>query len=273
METLSLVIIFLGFSLIGIYFYTKPSGLLEVNFLDVGQGDAILIKDCLGKTILIDGGPDKTILQQLGKVLPWYDKTIDLMILTHNHDDHLVGLLEVLKKYKIEHIIYPNTAIKSSNYSSWLKLARERKIDLLNITNLNKLILSCGYFSILSKGIIDGNINNESLVLKLNYNKTSFLLAGDAEKEVENKLIEQKIVTSKINVFKLSHHGSDTANTENFLNIIKPDIAIIEVGKNNKFGHPSLRIINRLKRLGTKIFRTDNNGNIKIFSNGFSLSF
>jgi competence protein ComEC len=250
---------------------------LEVDFLDVGQGDAILIKTPSGQNILIDGGPSSKVLNQLGKNLSFFDKTIDLMVLTHPHDDHVNGLNEVIKRYEIKKIIYTGVAHNAPGYITWLKLVKDKKIPVTIIDRPQtiafaddcQLKILYPQKSFLNKEV--NNLNNTSIVAKLIYGETSFLFTGDSEKETESQLVK----TAKTNksdllaqVLKVGHHGSDTASTQDFLKAVSPNLAVIEVGKNNQFNHPNERIVNRLERMGIRIFRTDFEGTVRMTSDG-----
>jgi len=253
--------------------FYQPKSLLEVDFLDVGQGDAILIKSPYGQNILIDGGPDKGVIRKLADNLPYYDRKIDLIILTHPHDDHVTGLIEVLKRFEVKKIIYTGALHTGPNYLAWLKEIKDKKIFLLvadQPQNINlgqdldfKIIYPLKNFS----GQEAENLNNTSVVVKLIYKNISFLLVGDIEKEAEDELIKNG-VDLRAHVLKVGHHGSDTGSTEEFLEAVRPEIAVIAVGRNNKFGQPSRRVIKRLERRGAIIYRTDIDGDIKIISNG-----
>ncbi|MBI4779490.1 MBL fold metallo-hydrolase [Candidatus Falkowbacteria bacterium] len=229
------------------FIYSAPKN-LEVDFLDVGQGDAILIKAPGGQNILIDGGPDKTVIKRLGENLPWWDKKIDLMVLTHAHDDHVTGLIDVLKRYNVGKILYTGAVHNAPNYLAWLKLARDKKITLIIIDEEQAVNLGAGAKieilypaeSLLNKTLAD--LNDSSIVMKLIYGQNIFLLTGDAGELVEKKLMD-KGADLPADVLKVGHHGSQYSSTEEFLDKVKPKIAVIEVGKDNDFGHPSLRII------------------------------
>jgi competence protein ComEC len=254
------------------YFELNKESRLEVNFFDVGQGDAILVKTPLHQKILIDGGPNNTIMNKLGKNLPFYDKEIDLMILTHPHADHLTGLIEVLKRYKVKKILATGVLHTTSEYLSWLEEIKKQNIPM-QIAKASQIIDLSGGIKIeilhpledlSGKRVRD--LNNSSIVFKLTFNKNSFLFTGDAELEVEKKLINSNF-DLKADVLKLAHHGSKNATSQAFLDKVLPQIAVISVGKNN-FGQPSQSVINRLKRIGTHVFRTDKNGDIKVLSDG-----
>lgn len=242
---------------------------LRVTFFDVGQGDASLIQAPNGQNILIDGGPSDEVLLGLSRVLPFWDRGIDLMILTHPHDDHVSGLISVLKRYKIDKALYTDVAGGDSSYQYWLNLAQRKKINLLNVADFDYINLSndCGLRIFYPKEDLSGqawsNINNTSLVVQLDCLGHKVLFMGDAEVEVENYLLESDYNLNS-QAIKIAHHGSDTSSSVDFLELVSPEIAIISVGENNYFNHPSQQIINRLERFNAKVYRTDENGNISI---------
>lgn len=266
------------------YFHKKDEAQnknLEAVFLDVGQGDAVLIKTPFGQNILIDGGPDDSVLYGLGGHLDWWDRRIDLMILTHPHDDHVAGLVDVAKRYRVGEVIYSGVVHTAPNYLEWLRLIREKNIHVKLIEKPSQIILGPDCWldilypdeSFFQKEV--GNLNNTSLVVKLTYQDTSFLFVGDIEKEVEDRLLTEYSSLSSadggtldVDVLKIAHHGSNTSSSEDFLNAVRPKISIIMAGTDNKFGHPSNRILKRLERINSEIYRTDINGEITILSDG-----
>lgn len=258
------------FALLFYSYETRVSG-LEVHFFDVGQGDAILIKTP-DRNILVDGGPDKKIMKRLGEALPFWDRTIDLMVLTHPHDDHVTGLDEVLKRFEVSRIISTGVLHSAPNYLAWMTSVRDRQIPVAIIDHKQKIDLGGPVLEILypdesffGKGL--DNLNNTSVVMRLAYGQTDFLLTGDIEKEVEEGLLSGDSDISA-DVLKVGHHGSDTGTTEEFLEKVDPEIAIIEVGKKNAFGHPSHRVLKRLEKIGARVFRTDLDGTVKVVSDG-----
>lgn len=255
------------------YLISETDKNLEVYFLDVGQGDSILIKTPYGQNILVDGGPDGAVLKKLGKEMSPLDKKIDLMVLTHPHADHLTGLIDVIKNYKVEKILYTGATHTAPQFLEWLKLVKGNNIPITIIDRPQTIELGekCEIQIIYPfKGLAGesvSNLNNSSIVFKLIYDKTSFLFMGDAEIDVEKDLISSG-VPLKADVLKIGHHGSSDATSEEFLNEVKPEFAVIEVGRNNDFGHPSGRVIKRLERLGAKIFRIDLDSTVHLTSNG-----
>lgn len=268
---------FIGIILIIFYFLityqtSKKNNNLEVSFIDSGQADAIFIKTPNQKNIIIDFGSEQG-LKQLEKEIEWWNKQIDLIIITHPHDDHITGLLPIIKKYKIKQIMYNGLDYESNVYNELLNLITEYNIPLL-LPNYNQIIniepdcfLNIIYpITSFYQQTID-NINNSSIVSRLVCNNSSFLFMGDVETKIENEILATNL-NIKSDVIKIGHHGSVTASSEKFLEKVDPKIAIIMVGKNNDFNHPSLRIIKRLNKLNIKLFRTDQDGTIKIISDG-----
>jgi competence protein ComEC len=258
------------------HFQNNQPRLLEVAFLDVGQGDSILIKSPYGQNILVDGGPDNSVVSRLEENLPWWDKTIDLAILTHPHDDHIVGLLEVAKRLKVQKFVYDGASFDNPNYQAWFDLIKNKKIPLVLVDHPQTVTLGpdCRLELIYPLASLVGkttdNINNFSLVVRLVYGENSFLLTGDMEVEAERELLASG-ADIRAQILKVGHHGSDTASSQEFLDKISPQYAVIEVGKDNKFGLPSLRTIKRLERIGAEVMRTDENGTIVFTSDGKSL--
>ncbi|OGF18449.1 hypothetical protein A3D54_00525 [Candidatus Falkowbacteria bacterium RIFCSPHIGHO2_02_FULL_45_15] len=260
-----------------LYFYQPPQR-LTVNFLDVGQGDGSFIQTPFGQNIIIDGGDGQKILPELGRVLPFYDRTIDLMILTHPHEDHIGGLVKILGRYRVQKILATGVVHNTPTYLAWLEAVKRKNIPLVIIDrrqeiNLGpdlKMEILWPQASLLNQEI--DNLNDSSIVLELIYQEQKFLFMGDAENVLTPGLSQGERRLSEADVLKVAHHGSDDATSEEFLQIVKPKTAVISVGKDNAFGHPSLRAIKRLEKLGAKIYRTDNNGWVKIISDGANLS-
>ena len=266
---------------IAVYDLTRPQ-FLEVSFFDVGQGDAIFIETPQRHQILIDGGPDSKILEKLGENLPFWDRTIDLIILTHPEADHLAGLLEVLKRYKVENILWTGVLRDTAEFKEWQGLIEEEKIKegtKIKIAQAGQKIICSGclleqYVEILSplenlEGKEFKDSNNTSIIGRLVFGENSFLFTGDIYKSVEKKLIENG-ANIHSDVLKISHHGSKTSSTEEFIKEVSPEIAVISVGK-NKYGHPYQETLETLTKYGIKILRTDLDSDIKIICDSQSL--
>jgi len=266
--------------ILGTLFYGAfiPKG-LEVVFLDVGQGDSAFIRTCKGKTVLIDGGGYSSASANSTSVgenivipflLDYGVDRLDLVIATHGHDDHVQGLIPVLEKMKVDNLILPQIPLDSGlkkiydiSQGQEIKVQMCSKGDLIQIDNNT-------YIDVLwpkkSAYIEESASNNNSLVLKLHYDKVKILFTGDIEKQAEEILINDN-VDLKSDVLKVAHHGSDTSTIQAFLNETNPDIAVISVGKNN-FGHPSKYVLDILKENQIMFFRTDYDGAVVLKTYG-----
>jgi len=249
---------------------------LEVDFLDVGQGDAILIKTPYEQNILIDGGPDNKVLSELGRHLSFFDKNIDLVILTHPHTDHVIGLVEILRRYKVKKVLLTEVKNNSPPYLAFLEEIKKQNIEEeradgpFDIALGQDLDLKVLYpLNDISQRNFE-DLNDSSIVAKLIYKNNSFLFTGDAGEAVEKDLLDNKIDVAA-DVLKVGHHGSKYGTTQDFLDAVKPQYAVIEVGKDNEFGHPHLRTLDRLKQNNVFIFRTDWQGAIIFSSDGNNL--
>lgn len=245
----------------------RPNRGLELVFLDVGQGDSTLIKTPNGQTILVDGGPDNKVLRGLGENLPFYRRSIDFLILSHYHDDHITGLIEIIKRYRVKTLIYSGQDSDSLLISELLKVASQYKVELkvlngqadlsfgptCNLNLLNPIIL----------GIKEDP--NNSLVSRLDCDGRQFLLAGDNSATVEKALLESGWLL-KADIFKASHHGSNYSNSTTFLEKISPSLIVISVGADNRFGHPGNFFLERVATLDIPVERTDTEGDVKIFA-------
>lgn len=241
---------------------------LVVSFLDVGQGDATLI-DYFGQhQILIDGGPNgKKLLAEVGKILG-SDKKIDVVILTHPDKDHYFGLIDLLDNYEVGLFLYngswpENDALKALEEKIQKRKIRKQKVisgNLIELGNFFKMkVLNPDFW-------INGNDqekNSQSVAVRLDFGKNSFLLAGDAEQETEWDMIEDG---DEIDVdwLKVSHHGSKNSSSQKFLELVSPYYAVISSGKNNSYGHPAEETLNRIKSVGAEIFRTDQLGTVNV---------
>jgi len=258
---------------------TTPDDKLHVSFLDVGQGDAILIQTPNGQNILIDGGPDpQKINLELSRKLPFWDRTIDLVVCTQPQADHITGLVEVLQRYKVKRVLEPGVSYNSSISQEWCNLVEEKQIkrdtaqvgqeiDLGNAIKLEVLNPPASLW----EGTSD-DVDNNGVVLGLSWGKVSFLFTADIREEVEFELIGQR-ANLKSTVLKVAHHGSRTSTTSQFLAAVDPEVAVISVGEDNPFGHPSPEVSERLiDRLGEdNVYRTDEDGTIEFITDGAKL--
>ncbi|MBI4919772.1 MBL fold metallo-hydrolase [Candidatus Azambacteria bacterium] len=264
----------------------RPGRILEADFLDVGQGDAILIKTPKGQTMLIDGGPGNKVLEKLGKYLSPIKKRIDVILLTHPHADHVAGLIEILRRYDIGLVILNGADLKTDNYNQFLTAVRDNGAEVLIASagdavhfdeNAEFDIISPDensggrVFNGKSEGFgANGNdVNDTSIVGKLIYGDFSILFTGDATFKIENRLLVYGD-NLKSDILKVGHHGSKYSSSLSFLKAVSPKAAIVEVGAKNRYGHPSPATLSRFKMFNMNIFRTDRNGDIKVLSDGFT---
>ena len=261
--------LFLILILFGGFIFSLPDKQLHLIFCDVGQGDAVLISYRTTQ-ILIDGGPDNQVLNCLSKHMPFWDRQIEMVILTHPEGDHFTGLIDVLKRYNVTYFVSNGLSPPSDNSGFFRELkekSESKKIKFVTVKGKDKMKI--GSLSLLflwpEKSYLNvDDLNDSSVVLKLSYGSFKALLTGDISEKVENLLNSP---ADGIEVLKIAHHGSKFSTSEEFLNKIKPQLAVISVGKNN-FGHPTQEVLERLRKAGIKTLRTDKQGEIEIVSNG-----
>ena len=248
---------------------------LEIHFIDVSQGDSTFIVTPNNKTILIDGGGSINSNFDVGKstlipyVLDRGYNSIDLVIISHFDQDHVKGILTLLNTLEVKKVVISKQYETTENYKEFLKIIFDKKIEVKIVKAGDRINVEQNiYFDILWPSedfITDNAINNNAIVAKLVYDDFSMLFTGDieelAEKEILKKYSKETLNSSAL---KVAHHGSKTSTTQEFLEKVNPKIALIGVGKNNSFGHPNSEVLERLTNLGTKIYRTDLNGEITI---------
>ncbi len=270
-----------------VVFDLKKSKFLEVDFLDVGQGDAIFIETPKSHQILIDGGPSSAILEKLAKEMPFWDRTIDLIILSHPEKDHLSGLIEVLRRYKVENVIWTGIVRDTAEYKEWEALLQKEGAEIF-IAKAGQKITSPGLVMEILYPLEDlagkefKDSNDTSIVAKLVFGENSFLFTGDAGKDTEEEIIRDYSLSPPTNtlvggatldsdVLKVGHHGSKTSSSDEFVGVVSPQIAAISAGKGNSYGHPHYEVLEILAKYGIKILRTDIDGDIRIISDGKEL--
>lgn len=256
---------------------TIPDDDLRVAFLDVGQGDAILIQKG-NQQMLVDGGPSpQAIVLGLSRQMPFWDRNIDLVISTHSHADHITGLLEVMKRYRVEQVLYSDSGNSSPLSDEWRHLITEKNIKSTIARAGQQITLGEVVIEILNPSIpplanTESYIDNNAVVLRLRIGGVSFLLTADTMWETETELIARRADLNST-VLKVGHHGSNTSTGAVFLSVANPDVAVISVGADNGFGHPNKEVLARLvKQVGpTNIYRTDEHGTIEFTTDGKKL--
>lgn len=262
-----LIVLILLFSFSLFYYLHSSENELQVSFLNVGQGDSILIETPQDRNILVDGGPDDKVLTGLGRNLPFWERSIDLAILTHPHRDHLSGLLQVMERYKTERVLYTGVEYSSRLYKKWKELLRGEDVDIKFVQERSDIRLGQDCRLRILHPSTDkehkevSKVNNSSIVSRLSCAGRSFLLTGDIESGVKNKLASSSAQLGS-EVLKLSHHGAgERSENGSFLEQVSPEVAVASVGENDH-GHPDKEYLEQLRKRGIKVLRTDKKGTI-----------
>ncbi|MEA3345581.1 MAG: DNA internalization-related competence protein ComEC/Rec2 [Chloroflexota bacterium] len=249
-----------------------PDGRLHVIFLDVGEGDAIFVQTPHGHQVLIDGGPTPSLLLDgLGRTMPFWDRSLDLMVLTHPDSDHITGLVPTLERYRVGAVIFREMGCEAEVCEHWRRLVEaegarayrgEAGLRATFEDGVEMVVLHPGAELI---GGTEEGFNNHSIVTHLTYGRASALLSGDIEAEVERRLVAEG-TTLRSTVLKAAHHGSCSSTTQGFLDAVDPDIVVISVGAENRFGHPCEEVLKRLD--GLPVYRTDEQGTVEVITDG-----
>ncbi len=261
-----ILLLFVLAIILGLIIFGSNKDFLTVNFLDVGQGDAILISQGK-KQVLIDGGPSgQKMMEKLGTYVPFWDREIEVILITHPDSDHIEGLVSVLQNYKVDVIIETDVASESAVYAKLQDLIKEKNIQKIKGTRGTKIKISeKNELEILNSqdenAAAQKETNSSSIVSKLTVGNEKFLFMGDLPSENEIKLISQNVDLSA-EILKVGHHGSKYSTSTDFLNKVGPEEAVISAGKNNRYGHPAMETLDRLKNKKINILRTDVVGDI-----------
>lgn len=246
----------------------KAGKLLTTHFIDVGQADAIFLELPNGQTMLIDAGDKDSPVASYIETLGY--KKIDYLIATHPHADHIGGMAEVIKTFDIGNVYMPDALHNTATFEELLDAIDNKGLNITPATagteiysdqDIDIAILSP------SKNYKSSNLNNYSAVIKVVYGDDTLLFMGDAEKDIENNLISEHVELDA-DVLQVGHHGSDTSSSTEFLKEVDPDIAVVSVGKDNIYGHPSKKVLDLLKALGAQVFLTSEMGDVVITSDG-----
>lgn len=244
----------------------------RVTFFDVGQGDAALVTTPSGRQILIDGGPDRSVVRALGEAMPWWDRHIDVVIATHPDADHVSGLIDVLQRYRVSYILEPGVAHDTPHAESLLTavadeeaqhvLARRGQFfDFGDGTRLEILFPD--------RDVRDVETNTASIVTRVIYGETSVLFMGDAPEAIEGYLVALHGTDLAATILKAGHHGSDTSSSLSFVGHVAPEYAIISRGCDNRYGHPHEDVLATFSRFGVSILDTCAEGTIVFGSDGY----
>jgi competence protein ComEC len=255
---------------LGVLFVVQSTKLKgsRLVFCDVGQGDAIFFVSESGKQVLVDGGPGSRVLDCLSAQMPFWDRSLDMLVLSHPQKDHMEGLLSVLERYSIRTIAGTGVGQKSSIFGEWERLVAEEGAVVHQTVSGDRFVLGRSvYFDVLWPTLANvsewksrppGDLNETSVVLKLKINDVCAYLTGDIPKEVLATIVDEAC-----EVFKVSHHGSKTGTNLEILEKAKPRLVVIQVGRNS-YGHPTTEVLNLLGSKGIEIFRTDKDGLVEM---------
>ena len=260
-------------------------GILTVSFLDVGQGDAIFIDAPSGRQVLIDGGKARAVLRQLSRVMPWYDRSIDVVVATHPDADHIGGLPDVLKRYRVERVFYSSVDDDGSDQRAFMDALEEEVrggAEKLIARRGQILVLGGGaYVEILfpDRSLPGIETNTGSIIARLVYAETAFMLTGDSPQSIEKYLVQldgsTTLTTSanglKANVLKVGHHGSKTSSSPLFVGFVSPEYAVFSRGCDNSYGHPHPEVVALFERFEIPTLDTCKDGLITFVSDGIAV--
>lgn len=279
----------LGAGLVWGVIATVPDSKVHVVACNVGQGDAILVAQ-KSNQVLIDGGPNEKVVECLSRHLPFWDKRIELLVLTHPQADHLTGLIHVLRSYEVSQIVVSGDVNNTDGFSVFLEevMVEDAPLhlavlgDQIRVGNLVFEVLwpdrrtelaevwnSLPDREVLGASLDSGDLNERSVVLLLKYEQFDALFAGDIGFQTEQALKGYGVL-SDLELLKVSHHGSKYSTSLAFLEEILPELAVISVSAKNRFGHPTDETLERLQRVGSQVLRTDELGDVEVVSNGKS---
>jgi len=251
--------------------YERPRDFVSVSFLDVGQGDSILITGRTGNQILIDAGPNKSVLREISRETFFFDRFVDVLIATHPDRDHIGGFPHILNRYKVGLFVEPGVESENSIDDEIDRKLGEKDIKTILARSGTIIDLSDGsYLEILfpDRDVSGLETNDASIIARFVYGETCFMLTGDSPAKMEESLVRIYGESLHCDVLKVGHHGSKTSTSEIFLSALRPSFAIISAGKNNSYGHPHKDVLDRITKMDIKIFSTADSGTITMFSDG-----
>jgi competence protein ComEC len=243
-----------------------PPGTLAVHFIDVGEGDSILL-DIGDKEVLIDGGGKSPGVVRY--IDDYVDGRLEVMVATHPHADHIGGLISVLRAFEVDEIWLNGDTSTSQTYSQFMSAVNSEGAQVFTARRGDTIQAGNLTFNVLHPANLNGSTNDDSIVLSLSYGQIDFLFTGDVEQEAEASMLVQSVVpVPDVEVLKVGHHGSRTASSMQFLQVIKPECAIYMAGQDNSYGHPHEEAIANLCEIGAEIYGTDIHGTVVVTTDG-----
>lgn len=251
---------------------TLDPHILKVHYIDIGQGDSELIQ-INGKNLLIDSGPTENSSKLISYLSKQNIQKLDYVVVTHPHEDHIGGMSEVIKKYKIDNFYAPRATTTTRSFSDMVTQLKKKGLKINSAYAGVSLDLGYGVSCTMlaPNSTSYKNLNDYSAVIKITYGNSRFLFMGDAQKLSESEILSNDLDVS-CDVLKVGHHGSSTASSKEFLDKASPKIAVISCGKANDYGHPHAATLNSLKSRNIETYRTDIDGTVIITSNGKTIS-
>ncbi|MCB9810769.1 MAG: MBL fold metallo-hydrolase [Candidatus Nomurabacteria bacterium] len=251
--------------------YNTDSPYLTVTFLDVGQGDAIYIETPDGVQALIDGGANNAVLRELGKQMPLFDRSLDVVLATHPDKDHIGGLVDVLKRYEVANIIRTNNEGETATIDAFNLAVSNEGTAISYATAGQQLALGASTSVLIlspAGDVTDLESNTSSIVAQLRYGEVEFMLTGDAPVSIEKYLVDTFGEALESEVLKFGHHGSRTSTADEFLDTVDPQYGVVSAGQDNRYGHPHKEVIEKAESRGVDIFNTADIGTIVFKTDG-----
>lgn len=267
---LILLVALTAFSLF--FVFKKESYVLTVSFLDVGQGDAILIEGPTGIDVLVDGGRGRSVLRTLPREMGFFDRSLDMVVATHPDADHIEGLIDVFKRYTVERYMEPGVENDTGvTYALLEQVQKEKGVERITAMRGQRILLGAGaYADVLypDRDVTHSETNDASIVLHVVYGETEFFLSGDAPMSVEKYVVFLEGNDFQSDVVKAGHHGSKTSTSEELLAVAKPKVVVVSAGKDNSYGHPHEEVVKKIQEAGALMLETSKEGTITLVSDG-----
>jgi len=266
-----LALLFISVLLFSVILREDRNGILTFVVLDIGQGDALFIESPTGTQVLVDGGPGKALMKEISTVMPWYDRHIDMLVVTNPDKDHYEGFIPLLDKYAVDVVLESGTHSPTPEYVTFEKEMIDNKISKILARRGQIIDLGGGaYLQVLfpDRDVSGLSSNDGSIVMKLVYGDTSVLLQGDSTAKIEQYLVDLDGDNLKSTILKVGHHGSRTSTSEEYVKQVFPEWAVISAGKDNSYGHPHKETLGILSKFRVPIIGTHEVGRIVFHSDG-----